>query len=255
MWNEKSTRMTRMTNKIKTLFLIPQSPIPDPRSLIPIPYSPSAPLRLCVIIFLILFTISCSRTEPRIPFGFIELIYYPGNSKPQERFSFFVIAEDDDGMDNLAELRLIHDREGLEWIITRDDWIHYEEEGKHWIGTRSISMQDDQNLPRGQYRAVLFNKGGEKSERLMVFDIPPDPRFPYPYFKIEDSRYTIESKYPVNSFLVYDQQGNIIKTMPVPNPEGRTADLGLPNNARFLALWSQDEVYHTSAMTELLPIR
>jgi hypothetical protein len=174
---------------------------------------------------------------------------------PQERFSFFIIAEDDDGMDNLAELRLIHDREGLEWIIGCDDWVHYEEDGKHWVGTRSISMPADESLPRGQYRAVLFNKGGEKSERLFVFDVPADPRFPYPFFSMEDARFRIDSRYPVNSFLVYDQQGNIIRTMTVPNSEGRTADLGLPGNARFLALWSQDEVYHTSAMSELLPMR
>jgi len=185
----------------------------------------------------------------------MELIYYPGESGPEERFSFFVIAEDDDGMENLSELRLIHDRAGLEWIISSDDWVHYEDDNKHWIGTRSISMQGRETLPRGQYRAALINKGGEKTERIFVFDAPEDPRFPYPYFRIEEGRYSIDSKYPVNVFLVYDLQGNILRSVPAPNDEGRTADLGLPNNARLLALWAQDEDYSTSALTEAIALR
>ena len=208
-----------------------------------------------IILLVSIFAISCSRTEPRIPFGFMELIYYPGDTGPLERFSFFIIAEDDDGIENLAEIRLIHDNYGLEWIIGSEDWVHYENEGKNWIGTRSISMQNNEILPRGQYRAVLYNKGGEKSERLFVFDASRDPRFPYPFFRIENGRYMVESRYPANSFLVYDQQGNVLRTISVPDSEGSIAELGLPNNARFLALWAQDEFYSTSAMTEALAIR
>ena len=199
--------------------------------------------------------LSCSRTEPRIPFGFMELVYYPGETRPEERYSFFVIAEDDDGMENLAELRLCHDREGLDWIIGSDDWVHYEEEGRHWIGSRNIAMIGSETLPRGQYRAVLINKGGEKSERLLVFDTPEEPRFPYPFFRIENGRYSIDSRYPVNTLLVYDQQGNVLRTLPVSGREGSIAELNLPGNARLLALWAQDEQYHTSALTEAVSFR
>ncbi|MCL2833692.1 MAG: hypothetical protein FWD78_11020 [Treponema sp.] len=211
---------------------------------------------LFVFIILSAFAfVSCSRTEPRIPFGFIELVYYPGTPMPQERFSFFVIAEDDDGMENLAELRLYNDREGLQWVISSDDWVQYEEDGKHWVGSRSITMYGDGILPRGQYRAVLINKGGEKTERLFVFDVPEDPRFPYPFLQIDSGRYSIDSKYPVNSFIVYDQQGNILRTVTVPKNEGSIAELNLPSNARLLALWAQDEQYHTSALTEAVSYR
>ena len=113
-----------------------------------------SPLRYSVILFLVLLGavsfFSCSRTEPRIPFGYIELIYYPVDDRPQERFSFFVIAEDDDGMENLSELHLINDREGLEWILASEDWVHLEEGGRHWIGSRSIAMVEGAVLPRGQ---------------------------------------------------------------------------------------------------------
>jgi len=195
---------------------------------------------------------SCSRTEPRIPFGFIELTYYPG---PQERFSFFIIAEDDDGIENLAELLLYNDREGLEWLLDSEDWVHHEENGRHWIGSRSIVMAGGEVLPRGQYRVVLINKGGEKAERTLTFDAPVSPRYPYPSLQINEGRYRINSGYPVNSFIAYDQQGSIIRTMAVSNIEGNIADLSVPGNARLLALWAQDSEYHTSAVTEAISFR
>jgi hypothetical protein len=208
---------------------------------------------IAVLALLLLF--SCSRAEPRIPFGFIELVYYPGEIRPMERFSFFVIAEDDDGMDNLEELRLYHDRDGLEWIISSEDWVHLVEDGRHWIGSRAIAMIGDRTLPRGQYRAVLFNKGGEKTERTFTFDAPEYQRFPYPSFRLDGGNYSIDSRYPLNSFIVYDQRGNVLRTIPVFNAEGSTADLHLSNDARLLALWARDEVYRTSALTEAISLR
>jgi hypothetical protein len=197
---------------------------------------------------------SCSRSEPRIPFGFIELVYYPGETRTEERFSFFVIAEDDDGIDNLDELRLYHDRDGLEWIISHEDWVYLEEGGRNWIGSRGIAMIEDRTLPRGQYRAALFNKGGEKTEQLFTFDAPESPRFPYPSFRLVEGNYSINSRYPENFFIVYDQQGNVIRTVSVFNTEGNVEEFTLPNNARLLALWARDEVYHTSALTEALAL-
>jgi len=198
---------------------------------------------------------SCSRTEPRIPFGFIELTYYPVDGRPQERFSFFVVAEDDDGIENLRELRLSHDREGLEWILNSDDWVSHEENGRHWIGSRSIAMAGGDILPRGQYRAMLINKGGEQSERTITFDAPESPRYPFPTLQIDEGRYTINSRYPVNSFIVYDQQGGILRTLPARNMEGPVSDFSAPGGARLVALWAQDEEYHTSALTEAVSFR
>ena len=211
--------------------------------------------KTALLICLAMVLFACSRTQPRIPFGFIELVYYSGDPLPYERFSFFVIAEDDDGIDNLGELRLYHDREGLEWIIKSEDWVHYEEEGRHWTGSRNIAMTEDRNMPRGQFRAVLLNKGGEKTERNFTFDAPEEPRYAFPVLHIEGGYFIIESAYPSHTFMVYDQQGNLLRTVPVPSMEGYVIELRLPNTARFLALWAQDETYQTSAMTDVVSLR
>jgi hypothetical protein len=203
----------------------------------------------------IIFAVSCSRTEPIIAFGFIQLVYYQSGSKPEERFSFFIIPEDEDGIENLDELYLYHDREQLRWHISSDDWVSYEHEGKTWIGSRSIAIGSDESLPRGQYRAVLVNKGGEKSERDFSFDAPENPRFPFPSLNITGRIYIVNSSYPVNHLVCYDDQGNYIQTVRLVNLSGTIDDLKLPSQTKTAALWAEDPQYFTSAFTDAESVR
>jgi hypothetical protein len=204
---------------------------------------------------LLLILLSCSRTEPKISYGFIELVYYQGSEGPEERFSFFVIPEDDDGLENISDLYLYHDWEQLSWHILPEDWVSFEQDGKTWIGSRAIAMEGNQSLPRGQYRALLVNKGGERSDKLFSFDAPETSRYPFPYLVIVDGGYRIDSNYPVNRFICYDEQGNIISTLVVDSIDGRISDLDIPSNARTAALWADDPVYFTSALTDVVPLR
>jgi hypothetical protein len=181
----------------------------------------------------------------------MSLVYYQEAERPVERFSFFIIVEDDDGTENLDELYLYHDREGLRWRMTSKDWIYLEHEGKSWIGSRAISMPGGAVLPRGQYRAVLINKGGERTERAFAFDAPEKPRYPFPVFTITEGRYVINSRYPTHYFLGYDARGEFIKAVAVQRLDGTIESLNLPSNVKSIALWADDEVYHTSALTDV----
>ena len=211
------------------------------------------PRRILFCLILVL-CISCSRSEPRIPFGFIDLVYYPGRTGPVERFSFFVLAEDDDGIENLNELKIYYERFGLEWVISSNEWVYLHDNGRHWIGSRAIAMTDNNILPRGQYKAVLINKAGDQSERVFTFDAPETPRFPFPVFSIHDGIYQVNSLYPENSFIIYNQEGDIIGTTALANLHGNITDLDLPSRTRHLALWAKDESLKTSALTEALPL-
>ena len=211
-------------------------------------------------IFYLLFAIcyllfACSRTEPKIAFGFIELVYYQTNDRPQERFSFFIIPGDDDGLENLEELFLYHDREQLRWQLKSDDWISYTQDDKTWIGSRSIAVNDGETLPRGQYRAVLVNKGGEKSERNFSFDAPEEPRFPFPSFQVNEGRYTINSSYPANSLVYYDREGNFVRTQKLDTLSGSVADLQITRDIHSASLWAIDASYFTSAFTDAVALR
>ena len=211
-------------------------------------------LGILSLVLFILFS-SCSRSEPRIHHGFMELVYYSTRDGIEERFTFFVLAEDDDGNENLSELYLFHDREGLRWEINAEDWVSHIEDGSTWIGSRSIAMTGNTTLPRGLYRAVLVNKGGERTERNFTFDSPVRSPYFFPSFAINGDNYRIESQYPVNHFVVYDQQGRTIDTILVRENEGRIQDLRLSGNARNIALWSSDPDYLISAFTDAISIR
>jgi len=198
--------------------------------------------------------LSCSRNEPRIVYGFLDLVYLQGRDVPEERFSFFILCEDDDGVENLSELYLYHDREGLRWLINSDDWILNESEGKTWIGTKSLAVGEG-HLPRGRFRAVLVNKGGERTERFFTFDGPEESPYPFPFLSINSGVYRIDSRYPVNRLICYDQQGRPVQTLIITEIEGNVRDLRLINSVRTAALWAEDPEYHISALTDAVSTR
>jgi hypothetical protein len=200
--------------------------------------------------------LSCSRAEPSIAFGTLRLVYFQAAQGGfEERFSFFVIPEDDDGIEDLADLYLYHDREGLCWHLTAEDWVEVKNEGQTWIGSRSIAMIEDETLPRGQFRAVLVDKGGEQTERLFSFDAPREAPHPFPFLHVSEGRYTIESDYPEHYVVCYDNAGAFLKNVPLERHEGEIAALDLPKETRAIALWAEDGDYFTSALTDVVSIR
>ncbi|MDR0301382.1 MAG: hypothetical protein LBI04_03610, partial [Treponema sp.] len=184
--------------------------------------------------------VSCSSSKPEIPYGFINLVMYEEESGHKEYFSFFVIAEDEDGIENLEELYLYNDKEQLRWKINSDEWISLTQDNRTWIGSRSITMQEGA-LPRGVYRAVLVNKGGERGERFFTYDA--DVRHPFPQIEIESGMYTIKSEWPSNRLVCYDRAGNYISTVELPSLSGSVSRLNLPSAVRTVALWTEDPAY------------
>ena len=211
----------------------------------------NAAFLLCAVTAL--FSVSCSRTKPEISFGFIQLVQYEAETRPLERFSFFIIAEDEDGLENLEELYLYNDREQLRWLVKSDDWITIINDGVTWIGTRSIALLNNESLPLGQYRAVLVNKGGEKSERYFSFD--SQVRYPFPSLAISEDRYTVNSDWPNNRLVGYDGEGNYVSTVEIWELNGLVSELRFPSNVRTAALWAEDPDRFSSAFTNVVSVR
>jgi len=195
---------------------------------------------------------SCSRTVPEITYGFIQLVLYQTETVPQENYSFFIIPEDDDGLENLEEIFLFHDKDQLRWHIKSDEWITYAEDGKTWIGTRSIAVKEGR-LPRGVYRAVLVNKGGEKGERSFTYD--GEVRYPFPELEISGGNYTVKSQWPVNRLVCYDRNGAYYSTVDLASLSGSVAQLNLHISVRTVALWAEDTAHFCSAYTNVVSIR
>ena len=114
--------------------------------------------RCFLLIPLVILISACSSAEPELAFASMRLVYMREGGAVVERLSFFAMASDADGVENLSELRLHHELEGLTWTMTEDDWVEATQDEKTWIGSRAIAMPDGDPLPRGLYRAVLVNK-------------------------------------------------------------------------------------------------
>ncbi|MDR1373857.1 MAG: DUF4265 domain-containing protein [Treponema sp.] len=214
---------------------------------------------------------ACSRTEPKISYGVLRLVYFeeprevpagdtadtPREVPPPdivEYYSFFIIPEDEDGLEDLDRLELCYDREGLIWSLSSEDWISLRHEGQTWVGSRSIAMIDGETLPRGQFRAALIDKGGEQSERLFAFDAPAEARFPFPRCVIGETFYRIESRYPGHYFICYDAQGAVLGVLPLSSSGGNLAELEFPPGTRGIALWADDPEYSTAALTGVVSL-
>ncbi|MDR1949802.1 MAG: hypothetical protein LBQ38_10455 [Spirochaetaceae bacterium] len=201
-----------------------------------------------------LFLLSCTRSEPKIAYGAMRLVYYQDYEKPAERFSFFVLPDDNDGIEDVEELYLYNDREGLVWQLGVEDWVSYELEGRTWIGSHNIAMTGDESLPRGLFRAVLVDKGGERAERTFAFDAPEEPRYAFPFFTASDGRYLVESGYPEHYFICYDAEGGYVQTKPLTVLDGTFAELDLPANVEGVALWAEDPELYVSALTDVVAV-
>jgi hypothetical protein len=210
----------------------------------------------CFFAFLAIIGIlsfSCSRSEPEISYGFIQLVMYQGEEggPPREQYSFFVIPEDEDGIENIDILNLYHDMEQLKWQIHSDDWVSLVKDGKTWIGTRSIANREG-SLPRGVFRAELITKGGESAERNFTYD--GKVRFPFPELAVVSGVYTVISEWPVNSLVCYDNTGKYVTTVKLSSLSDSIAQLRLPSEVRTVSLWAEDESNFCSAFTNAIPI-
>jgi len=209
------------------------------------------PIIVVIFLSILILSNSCTRTEPKISYGFIKLVIYQGEPEHNEHFSFFILADDGDGFDNLDELFLFHDREQLRWHLKNDEWLRLTIDGNEWIGSRSIAVQEG-SLPRGVFRAVLINKGGEKTERNFIYD--GNVRYPFPDLEIINGTYLVNSQWPVNRLVFFDSSGNYTNTVTLESLSGSMSGLRLPTGVRTAALWAEDEANFCSAFTYVVPV-
>jgi hypothetical protein len=212
--------------------------------------------RTLVLAACFVFTVfvSCTRSSPTIAYSTMALNYIEGDTGVTPSLSFFVLASDDDGYEDLDELRLYSDYEGLLWTFTAEDWTRHDESGNTWIGASNIAMAGGEPFPSGQYRAVVIDKAGERSERIFGFDVPEIPRFSFPKLAVTEGVYTITSEYPENYFLCYGEDGAYRRYAKLESKTAEILSLRLSSDILSVALWAYDPERSTSALTKTVAI-
>ncbi|MDR0539657.1 MAG: hypothetical protein LBG74_04040 [Spirochaetaceae bacterium] len=185
----------------------------------------------------------------------MRLVYYEENTGVTPRLSFFALITDDDGPEDIEEVRLYHDFEGLLWVFKKNNWVTHIEENNVWIGSHTLSMAGNEEFPSGQWRAVVADKSGERSERVFGFDVPKESKYPFPKFTIENGNWTLESDYPEHFLLCYDQSGNFLRTLILQGKNGTVQTLGLPPETQNVAYWGEDSAGMTAALTKSTAVK
>jgi hypothetical protein len=203
----------------------------------------------------LLAAVSCSRAEPTILFQAAKLVYYQTDSGYEERLTFFVLPDDPDGPEDIDELYLYHDLEGISWKMTGADWIQRQQDNRLWIGTYGLAPPPGEKIPSGLYRAVIIDKGGEKSERTFGFEAPETPNYPFPELTVADGEYIVKNEYPEQHFIGFAGDGSYLVTVPVPAFSGQVKDLRFANNVASFALWADDPERSTAALTNSYPAK
>ena len=212
-------------------------------------------LLLTPLMFINLTLISCSRSAPQIQNYTYKLIYNETAGGIQEQLSLFVLAQDEDGKEDLDRLYIINDEQQLYWTLSSSDWLTVTKDNQLWVGSNSISMVDGHSLPRGLYRLILTDQGGDRAERTIGLDAPIQSRYPFPQLQIQGDNFTVRSAYPKNSLLCYDGAGSLIRRIPLTNLSGNLKGFNLAPAVFALALWAEDPDGNLGALTKMVPLK
>ena len=115
---------------------------------------------------------SCSESAPKISQTFwqVNLMHDQTTGKNSQALTLFVMASDDDGVDDMDKMYVINDENQLYWEISGKD-LRLEKYGESevWIGSNFITMTDPSDpIPSGTYRVMLLDSSGERAESSVV---------------------------------------------------------------------------------------
>jgi hypothetical protein len=139
-----------------------------------------------------------------------------------ESLSVFVSLKSDESLDNLSELWVVQDDSALAWKLTDADWIKAGEGGITWIGGSALAGPELRLLPRGQYRCIVIDTSGQRTEReFQVSGSFPD-RAP-PSLSMTGGQMKIMSAWPETLALAFDGTGALIASPAAPGQSGSAA--------------------------------
>ena len=138
--------------------------------------------KIIFLLCLILILGSCSESAPKISQTFwqINLMHDQNTGKNSQALTIFVMASDDDGVDDMDKMYVINDEHQLYWEISGKD-LRLEKYGENeiWMGSNFITMPSpDEALPSGTYRIMLLDSSGERAKTSVIISnnikIAPD---------------------------------------------------------------------------------
>ncbi len=197
------------------------------------------PKRAWLFLALVL-VIGCSQSSPEILSYSFKLVRIQGtDGEFNEYISFFVLAQDEDGIADLDELYLINDDAQLYWHLNRDNWTWIQKSGENWVGAHHLQFLSDEQLPETRWRVILIDKSGERDEQDLRVSIK-HPSQDRPEIHFYQNDYEISSSWDGHTLIAYDEAGKQLGVFEVKKTAGKIRELKLPEDSFVLALWAED---------------
>jgi len=169
---------------------------------------------LLPILALLAILAGCSGKPPVLSRVYGRVIYThdPATGANAETLGVFLVASDPDGVENLSAFYVINDDAELFWKVDSSAWVTSVAEGENWIGTASIAMPGATPFPRGDYRVVLQNSGGDTVEDILT--VPSRTVFSadasYPLARVEGGTITVAGAWKNAEVWVYAPDGKFM---------------------------------------------
>ena len=168
-------------------------------------------LRIEILIILTVF-LSCSENPPEI-----EQVFWQSNrfndleaGEIYDTLSLFVQVTDADGIEDIASIYIINDKEELFWKISEENRVIKENQGVTWIGSNKLKMNDRSMFPSGEYRVLVIDEAGERMEssfQMKNSSVLPD-REQFPDLKKSGNIITADKNTSV--VWTYSSDGSVI---------------------------------------------
>ena len=175
--------------------------------------------KTCLLIIILALFIGCTGKPPEIMrvFQQINLINDREQNIIYQSLSLFVQASDPDGFEDIEEIYIINDSEELFWRIDSESWIKTGSGDEILIGSNSICIPDGSPLPKGEYRILLQDIGGDTAEQSFVLEstLSESLRYYIPEISIDKGEISVSGKADSYTLWIYDKNGQYLGSFPL----------------------------------------
>ncbi len=185
-------------------------------------------LAICAAVLAIALVFGCTSKPPAISRVLGRLIYVNDLKTGQrsETLGIFIVASDQDGLEDLDAFYVIDDEAQLFWKVDHTQWATSVAEGETWIGMSTLQMPAGTPFPAGSYRVVLESVGGDTVEQTVT--VPARSKTPsdssYPSASVSGGTIKVSGAAGSSEVWVYGSDGAFAATFPL---EGKNPTLAV----------------------------
>ena len=193
-----------------------------------------------------MLVLGCGGKAPELPAVEWRIEMRPSHEGAYESLSVFGDVKDSNGPEDIVELWIIQDDDRLAWRLTNSTWTERTEGGDTWIGAADLIRNDYSAFTRGDYRVMVIDAAGDRTERSFRIEGGFPPYGP-PTITNTDGKLRIGSAWPETLVLAFDAAGFLVASKPVP-PEGSSIEAlfghDTASKIHELAAYGYDPITH-----------